>query len=395
MVLDKSFPPDPRVENEALALIEAGHQVFLFCLTLDRENDAEHKGIAVKRYQSNIFEYKLSALAYSLPLYEKFLSKKIDDFVRNNAPDILHVHDMVVAGAVFRTNRKFGLPVVLDLHENRPEIMKTYPHMSKFLGRLLISTQAWKEAEAMLVRKADRTIVVTRESKEELMARTGVAENKIKVVPNTVKRSFYRDYTLESSILEKYEGKFVVLYLGDTGLRRGLVSMIQAMAIVTKDTTLRKQIKLVIVGSNSTDEVLKNSVTQLGLEDVVDFEGWKNEAFFPSYLLTAAVGVSPLLRNPHHDTTYANKLFQYMSFGVPVLVSDATAQKNLIEAVDSGLVHRENDPADIAEKLLMLFKNQNLSKAKGLRGKEFIDEKFNWEQVSVSLKDLYLEFKNN
>ena len=33
MILDETFPPDPRVENEAVTLINAGHEVFLFCLT--------------------------------------------------------------------------------------------------------------------------------------------------------------------------------------------------------------------------------------------------------------------------------------------------------------------------------------------------------------------------
>ena len=32
MILDKTFPPDPRVENEAVTLINHGFEVFLFCL---------------------------------------------------------------------------------------------------------------------------------------------------------------------------------------------------------------------------------------------------------------------------------------------------------------------------------------------------------------------------
>ena len=33
MILDKTFPPDPRVENEAIELLKQGHKVFLFCVT--------------------------------------------------------------------------------------------------------------------------------------------------------------------------------------------------------------------------------------------------------------------------------------------------------------------------------------------------------------------------
>jgi hypothetical protein len=34
MILDAVFPPDPRVENEAVSLIEAGHEVFPFLFAL-------------------------------------------------------------------------------------------------------------------------------------------------------------------------------------------------------------------------------------------------------------------------------------------------------------------------------------------------------------------------
>ena len=54
MILDKTFPPDPRVANEAVSLIEKGHEVFLFCLKYNDEPEIEIiKGIQVRRYKSN------------------------------------------------------------------------------------------------------------------------------------------------------------------------------------------------------------------------------------------------------------------------------------------------------------------------------------------------------
>lgn len=393
MILDKTFPPDPRVENEALALISSGHQVFLFSLTYDNQTDEKIKGIHVKRYASSKLEYKLSALSYTVPFYKKMMSKKIALFLKENNIEIIHVHDMVVAEAVFEVNKKFALPVVLDLHENRPEIMKTYPHLKKFPGNLLISTRVWKQKEGELVRKSDRTIVVTKEAKTDLKKRLGIQDEKIVVVPNTVKSSFYKDFDLEPTILERYKDKFIILYLGDTGLRRGLLSVIEALGVLSNNDALMNKVKLVIVGKNSTDEVLKSRVRELGLQQIVDFEGWQDERLFPSYLKVAAIGISPLHRNQHHDTTYANKLFQYMSFGLAVLVSDALAQKNLVEEVESGLVHKEKDAIDISEKIITLYQNPELSSKLGMNGKEFIEEKFYWEKVSDNLKDLYLEFE--
>ena len=396
MILDKTFPPDPRVENEALALIESGHKVFLFCLgykpTFEEEIINE---IDVKRYPSNQLEYKVSALSYTLPLYKILMSKKIAHFLNENRIDIIHIHDMVIADAVFKANNKLHLPVVLDLHENRPEIMKSYPHLDKFPGNILISPEAWKRKETEFVKKADKVIVVTKESKEELVDRTDQSKDKFVVVPNTVKRSFYEDYSTDLSILEKYKDKFVLLYLGDTGLRRGLISTIEAMGILCEDKEMKDAIKLVIVGKNSSDEILKQKVAELDLNGMVYFEGWQDVSLFPSYLMAAHLGISPLHRNLHHDTTYANKLFQYMSFSLPLLVSDAKAQNNLINKVKSGLVHKQKDVNEIAEKIMLLYNDPELCSELGQNGKHFIEQKFSWEKVSRNLKDLYLEFEKS
>jgi len=394
MILDKTFPPDPRVENEALELIKNGHDIFLFCLgyQTDLEEETIHE-IKVKRYPSNKLDYKLSALSYTVPFYKLIMSRKIAHFLLENEIEIVHIHDIVIADAVFRANQALQLPVVLDLHENRPEIMKSYPHLSKFPGNILISPKAWKKKETELVSKADKVIVVTEESKQELVARSGESKDKFVVVTNTVKRSFYEDYSVEFSILEKYKNKFVLLYLGDTGLRRGLMSSIEALGIICEDKEMKALVKLVIVGENSSDDLLKKKVTELDLDEVVDFEGWQDERLFPSYLKAAHIGLSPLHRNLHHDTTYANKLFQYMSFSIPLLVSDATAQQNLISQVNSGLIHEEKEAGDIAEKIMQLYNDPALSNELGQNGKQFIEDKFCWEKVSRTLKDLYLEFE--
>jgi len=83
MILDASFPPDPRVENEAVSLVKNGHEVFLFCLKYNKKQEDEIiNGILIKRYPSNKLEYKLSALAYTIPIYSFLMKKKIKNFIK-------------------------------------------------------------------------------------------------------------------------------------------------------------------------------------------------------------------------------------------------------------------------------------------------------------------------
>ena len=387
MILDAEFPPDPRVENEALSLIKDGHEVFLFCLKYADEKTSETiNGIQVKRYVSNVLEYKLSALAYTIPLYNFLMKQKIHRFIKETNIEAMHVHDIRIADAAFKVNKKYNLPVVLDLHDNMPEVMKLYPHLQKFPGKYIISPKKWKKKEREFIVRANKVIAVSPEFLENIEERIPSSKEKLVLVPNTIRESFYKDYNIDQSIIRRYKDKFVVLYLGDTHLRRGLQTAIEAI------TSLKEKIpniKLVIVGKNTTDVVLKQQVVDLKLESFVDFEGWKNVSLFQSYIISSTICISPLHRNLQHDVAYANKIFQYMSLARPLLVSDAIAQRKLVEKNNTGLVHKDRDVDDFSEKILSLYKSEALRNELGQNGKLFIQKKFSWEQTSKELLHLY------
>jgi glycosyltransferase involved in cell wall biosynthesis len=392
MILDAVFPPDPRVENEAVSLVKAGHEVFLFCLKYADEKTSEIiNGIKVKRYTSSQLEYKLSALAYTFPLYTFLMQKKINQFIIETNIEALHIHDIRIAAAVFDTNKKYKLPVVLDLHDNMPEVMKLYPHLQKFPGKYIISPKKWKEKEEEFILKADRVLSVSPEFIETLQIRLPSEKEKFVLVPNTIRKSFYEDYKVDTTITERYKNKFVVLYLGDTHTRRGLQTAISG---VEKLKHKIPNLKLVIVGKNTTDTILKQQVKDLRISDFVDFEGWQNVSLFQSYILSSAICISPLHRNLQHDVAYANKIFQYMSLGKPLLVSDAIAQKRLVERTKSGLVHQEKSVDDFTNQVLKLFKDASLRTELGENGKKFVINEFSWEQTSKKLLHLYNNLQN-
>lgn len=393
MILDKTFPPDPRVENEAVALINAGHQVFLFCLKYDDNQLYKEiiNGIEVCRYNSNKLEYKLSALAYTIPVYTNKMASKIKKFIETEKVETLHIHDIRIAEAVFKANQSFKLSTVLDLHDNMPEVMKFYPHLQKFPGKYIISPKKWKVKEEEFIQKADKVVTVSPEFVKEVIDRTKIIESKIVLVPNTIRASFYKEAVLEQKIIDRYRDNFVILYLGDTHLRRGLQTAISAVKKLSKKIP---NVKLVIVGTNTTDVVLKQQVKELGVASFVDFEGWQNVSLFPSYIQASAICISPLHRSIQHDVAYANKLFQYMSFAKPVLVSNAIAQESLVIKYNSGLVHIDRDVNDFITKVLELHSDDILRESLGLNGKRFVEEEFIWEKTSKGLIDLYKTIAN-
>jgi glycosyltransferase involved in cell wall biosynthesis len=394
MILDEEFPPDPRVQNEANSLLDAGHSILLFCFDYQNKPEKETiNGIRVHRLKVPKFIYSLSSLAYSFPFYRWFIQPKLKDFFSRETVDAVHVHDMRIAKTVLRALPNENILKILDLHENRPEIMKYYEHVRRFPGNILISPKKWKNWEKKLVKKYDKVVVVTNEAKEYLVNSYLIPEEKIAVFPNTVHPSFYSDYEVDKSLIKRLEKNFVLFYLGETGKRRGLETAVKAVELLKNSIS---EILLVIAGKSKYDRQLKKLVLDLNVNEHVSFEGFQDMKKVPSYILASKICISPLHRNIHHDTTYANKIFQYMSLGVPVLVSDCVAQKNVVEKAHAGLVHEAENEKDFAKKVFYLFHNPDEAKKMGENGKNFIQTVFNQDITSGDLVNLYssLSVKN-
>ena len=203
MILDTDFPPDSRVENEALSLIEAGHEVFLFSLTYKGRIEEENiRGIRVCRYPANNLTYKLSALAYTFPFYHSRVKRNLKQFLTQNDIQIIHIHDMLIARSVFKVNHQ-NLPVILDLHENRPAIMRLYRHVNTLQGRLLISPDTWSKYQDKYIEEAYKVIVVTDHAKREIVQKGLKEGDEVVVVPNTIHPDIFYSYPIDNNIVSE------------------------------------------------------------------------------------------------------------------------------------------------------------------------------------------------
>jgi len=394
MILDNEFPPDPRVENETYTLSKQGHEVFLYCLNYKYNQRGKEKinGIKIYRKKTPKYFFSLSALAYTFPFYHLYFKKSIFDFINKNKIEVIHIHDIQIAKSVFMVNKKFNLPIVLDLHENRPEIMKHYDHVKSKLGKLLINPSIWKKYESKYIQKANKIIVVTKQAKQYYENTLHINNNKIHVVPNSVRETFYTNYKLRREIINQYEDKFVILYIGATGSRRGLMSIVKSLKTIIPKIP---NIKIIIVGKVKSNSNLIKYVRKFQFDKYVDFVGWQAPSLFPSYIMASDIGVSPLHKNIHHDTTYANKIFQYLSFGKPIVVSDCKAQEKIVEMYQCGLVFKDRNVIDFSEKILKLHGDKKLYNDSSFNAKKAIKEKLHWGIVSKDLNTLYEQIEKN
>ena len=387
MILDNIFPPDERVKKEALTLIKDGHEVFLYCLNYHKQKNTETiEGIKVRRYPGNRVLYKLSALAYTFPFYHFLLIPGMRNFIRTNAIEVVHMHDMVGAVPAINLAHEFKIPFVLDLHEDRPEIMRSYKHVTSWSGRMMININYWKKMYYGLSKRATKIVVVTEYARKDIVEVTGRPIDDVIVVPNTTDLEVFTRYPIHSEIQNRMKRTFNLLYVGDTSIRRGIDTVLYAIAELKEQIP---QIRFWVVGQSSADQKLRRLCQRLNIEQYVYFESWQDVSLFPSYISGAHICLSPLKRNKHHDTTFANKVFQYMAMNKPVLVSDCIAQKVLVTNEICGWVFESENVDDLQKKIETIFNSPEEAHQRGKNGGRAVQHYWNWTVTSKSLCKLY------
>jgi glycosyltransferase involved in cell wall biosynthesis len=383
MVLEGSFPPDVRVENEISALLDAGHSITLLCTTrTDQPHFESSERLIIKRRDLPAVMYKLRAYALSVPWYHWWWKRYIATELRFEQYDAIHVHDLPLAALGHYFAQMHEMKFIADWHENLPEIMKMYRHVQRFPGSVFIKIRDWKRYEKQWARAADRLIVVTQEAQQYYEGHYIAPEGNVRVVPNYVDVAAIDAITPNRHFSKRFADRFVVVYVGDTGLRRGMMTLLKAAEHLPG-------IHFVLVGNSKEQRIIKAYVKEHGMRNV-ELTGWVSYSVAMQYVKAASIGVCPLQRNVHHDTTYANKIFQYMACGKAQIVSDCPAQARVIQQAECGLVFTADD-VDALVKRIRKLKNDELRKAMEAHGRKAVEELYNWQKAAQALTRVYNE----
>jgi len=387
MVLEVDFPPDERVEKEALSLIEGGHEVFIACYSLKQPEDiaiSDYKGIHVYKKRLSSFRYKSGVGALKFPLYFNFWRKYLGKVVDDIKPHAIHIHDLPLArvGLEFRT--KYNIPFVLDLHENYPALLSVSKHTNTFLGKILSSNRQWQRYEKKFVSEADEVIVVIDEARNRLLpCRSGKSQPV--VVMNTL------DERIVPVIGPKEILSPVLYYSGGVTPHRGLDVVIRSVPKILRSIPA---FEFWIVGKGNEENNLRQLADKLAVKEHVIFHGWKNFSEMFQLMALSYAAIIPHSKNAHTDSTIPNKLFQYMYYHKPVISSNCIPIERIVHEAECGLIYRHDDPDDLAEKIITLFSEKAAYRRYAENGVKAITSKYNWVNDHRKLIDLYSGLKS-
>lgn len=399
MVVPSQYPNDSRIEREARLLTEAGHQVYVLCVRQQRQLHQETlEQIEVYRVDPpDTFLDRLNRTVYKLLLLDLFWIRKISQFVRQSKVRVIHVqHNLPVVPAALVVGKWYHLPVVFDVHDSWPDAMLSWDLETSWSERLFLSVGRMRWLEKTCAHLVDGLVIAVEDYRSYFRDAYSVPAEKPVFLPNVPDMEWLRSQPVGPMVQSAFADCYVILYYGSFGFHRGLDTAIRAMRQVRQEIP---NARLVLVGPGMPDaeaqqvEYLKRVTAEEHLESVVHFAGSEPESCIPTYLTVADVGILLLNRTAHYERSLANKLFAYMAFGKPMVVTDLRAQAALVKQEQCGLVIPPQDPTALTQAIVWLHNNAKLAAEMGARGRRAVEEKYNVRTMSTDFLRLYAQIE--
>lgn len=183
----------------------------------------------------------------------------------------------------------------------------------------------------------------------------------------------------------------LVLYVGRFDQRKGIETLVRAMAQLKSQDQDTSRLRLVIVGGsdpNGTDgqERLRIGalVKELGLADCTEFVGQVGHDRLPDYYTAADVCVVP-----SHYEPFGLVAIEAMACGTPVVASDVGGLSYTVVPGQTGALVPPQDVDGFAAAIDRVLNQEQWSLFQRERLALRIQENFSWTGVSVQLSGLY------
>jgi glycosyltransferase involved in cell wall biosynthesis len=173
-------------------------------------------------------------------------------------------------------------------------------------------------------------------------------------------------------------------YVGVMGSQEGIDLLLEAVKIIKEK---REDIKFVLIGSGPAADKLQNQAEEMDLVDTVEFTGRISDRDLVRRLMESDICVNPDLATSMNDKSTMNKIMEYMALSKPIVQFDLTEGR--YSAKDASLYAAENDPKDLAEKIIVLANTPKQRKKMGQYGRHRLEQNLSWQKQKKNLKQLY------
>ncbi len=382
VVENLTVPVDRRVWQEATTLRDAGYTVSVVCPKGGAYQDAYEvlDGIHVFRHPMPMeadgclgyaIEYSW-ALAWEMALAWKAYFKVGFNVIQAcNPPDTI----FILAG-LFKLLA--GIPFVFDHHDINPELFEAKFGKRGFFHKLLLVLERWT------FRSADVSIATNETFKDIAVRRGGMDPDRVFIVRSIPDLARFKRVAPRADL--KQGRQHLIGYVGIMGAQDGVDLLVEAMAdlVVTRG---RRDVQCAIVGSGTELERLRALAAERGIADYVTFTGFLSGQPLLEAFSTFDIGAIPDPKNIYNDKISMNKVFEYMTLGIPFVSFDLIETRKI--AGEASLYAADNSPVSLADRMTTLLDDATLRAELAAVGQKRAKSMLRWETERAQLLAAY------
>jgi glycosyltransferase involved in cell wall biosynthesis len=391
-VIDAENPRLLRTGVLARLLSARGHETSWWTSTFDhygkrqRANEDRSlawEGVTIRMLRSVGYKRNVSLRRFveHRQIAQKFAAQARD----LPRPDVIFASlpTIELSRAAVEFGREANVPVLLDIRDLWPDaIIDLAPRGARWLARMLMAPMSRSATTAL--RNCSGIVGISRNYLDwglERAGRVGGATDGIFPLGYAAPRANpLGDQSSAEALASKGvdPGKLICWYVGSFGRQYDLGPVIEAAKRVAADG--RRDVQFVISG----DGELGAKWRQLaGHSSNIAFTGWIDGDQISWLRARAAVGLQPYVAGAPQGL--ANKLFEYISAGIPVLSSLSGENADLIANYSCGLTYRAGDGRDCYEKLCKMLDEPSLRARMGENGKDLFMKQFDSNTIFEGL----------
>lgn len=343
-----------------------------------------------RNYYSAFQKIKIAAKV----IYSLEARRRLEALLRKEDPDLAHLHNIYhqLSPSILHSLKKFGIPTVMTLHDFK----LICPNCILFRnGQVCDKCQGHRFYHALLNKcvkdsfsasfvcmvemyfhrllkiyqnNVDRFIALSKFMYNKMLEYNLCAKDQITWLPNTIDvNRFTPNYSM---------GKYV-LFVGGISQQKGLMTLVQSMEYLPN-------VRLRIAGDGDFRRQIQHYIGKKNLGNI-NFLGFVQPTEIPDLLSNASLLVVPSVWCENNPTV----VLEAYAAGKPVIASNIGTLPETVEHEETGLLFEPGNSVDLASKIEMLYKNPELVKRMGKKGRHMVENEYSLEVHYEKLSSLY------
>lgn len=288
-------------------------------------------------------------------------------------PDLIIATTWNFARGITNLTKKKGTKLILIVHG------------LEVTRKMSLIKRKWLSKTLM---KCDLVIAVSNFTRSQILEKYELDLKNIFVFPNGVDISIFNSRMDSSPLKKTYQlsNEKIILTLARVVERKGHDQVIKALPKVLKKFP---NLKYIISGDWNTDYYLKllKLIKELNLENVVIFTGYVSPDEIQQFYNLCDVYIMPSREIEETGDTegFGITYLEANACQKPVIGGNSGGVSDAVVDGVTGFLVNPMDTDEIAEKLILLLSDPQLSHQLGKQGRERIEKSYTWDRISENI----------